>query len=195
MKVRSRWFVDYPVGPDYRPNMSQLYQREVPVSSKDVNHIDILKTQLTYFTSHLGLADAKAAGIVVFSTTLCKETVDKTGRFDWHLLHFAQILGIAGIGISCLTIVCAYKALQPRPSHGRVNMDIFGWVGVSANASAGDSHASRFVDAGAAEIARGIANTTEDLAQVIARKYAWIKQALYLLLPSMLMQFAYWLLL
>ncbi len=160
---------------------------------KDSTRLEFLQSQLTYFASHLSLADAKAAGIMVFSVAMSGVTAEK---IHWHgmpSLIPKEVVGLAGLLCSFVAMLFAFLAIWPRTAPGRLKDDVFSWVGVAGYSHKG-SHAKRALTASNEEILEGIADTTESLAVAISRKYVAIRRAFWALAPATLAHIAYWVL-
>jgi hypothetical protein len=63
---------------------------------------NFLQAQLTYFTSHLSLADAKAAGVLIFSVAVSGVTADKLTWTGIPPLRSGNWFGIAALAFSAL---------------------------------------------------------------------------------------------
>ena len=165
-------------------------------TKNEVTQLKFLQSQMQYYSSHLSLADMKAAGIMAFSVAISGVTAD---RMEWDgtpaLLSEA---GFAWLGLlfSLVAMICAFRALWPRYHSVKPAYGLFGWVDVSGNArSKGGrkrSHSQRTKAASAGAILDGMAGTAEDLAVVIAEKYRWIKWATRNLAPATFTHIAFW---
>lgn len=158
--------------------------------------LKFLQSQLQYYASHLSLADLKAGGIMAFSVAISGVTADKMVWGGLPQLFSKITVGWVGLFFSLGAMFCAFFAVRPRykscaPPHG-----IFGWVGVADNAGSKNnrrkSHAQRIKSAMVDQVLDGMADTIEDLAVVISKKYWWIKGATWGLVPATVAHISFW---
>jgi hypothetical protein len=164
----------------------------------EIRRFDYLKTQLSYFVSHLQLADAKAGGIIIFSAAIARETGLALQLTNLDILANYIYVGLLGLVAALFSILFAFVAIWPRTGVGRLHVggvqaDVFSWMGVAAHGQ-NASYVPRALGAEQQEVLEGLADTTGSLALVIARKYRFIKMAFYALAPATGLSIVYWVL-
>jgi hypothetical protein len=164
-------------------------------SASDPNRFHLLHAQLTYFTSHLSLADAKAAGITVFAVATAGVTADKLTLAGVPPLISRESLAIAALLLSFVAVLFTLLAIWPRTAAGRIHHDVFSWVGVAGNAALGKGkpHNERMLKTAEVDVLKGMADASESLAIAISRKYALIRGSFVALVPATLGHVFFWL--
>jgi len=162
--------------------------------SETARQIGFLQLQISYFTTQLTIADAKAAGVLAFTVAVAGVTAQQLRDHD-GATFLATSIGALGLLLSLMTCIFGFTAVWPRriADASGAAVDLFSWVSVSAAArGAAGSHARNVAMASGREMRDAVSYTTEELACIIERKYRSIRRAFLTLVPATLAHVAYW---
>lgn len=151
-----------------------------------------LQVQIAYGTSHLQIADAKAAGIIAYITVLSGYTASKDSISTEQSLKLAGWLALSGGVVGLVALAAGFFAVMPRRWPGRFPHDPFSWVGLSA-AAAGVPYHERLPELTLSEMNQALADTVETCACIIHRKYRLITVAVLASIGATALQSVSWL--
>lgn len=160
-------------------------------SSKE-ERFQFLMAQIEYATTHLQIADTKAAGVIAYISLLTSYTVSKlditrgTGIND-------KWIALISLGIGGVAIVTALLVILPRTYPGQIPDDAFSWQGI-ARASKSASYTTKIAHLKLEEMELALADTMESISLVLNKKYVLVRLALISALVSSLGQAVFWLL-
>jgi hypothetical protein len=152
-----------------------------------------LYAQISYLTSHIQIADAKAAGIVAYLSVLNAYTASKLAPLSSIKgLPFAW-LGAGALGLGVIGIVAAFIAIIPRRMEGRSETETFSWVGVSI--AVREKAYSRLIQEHSYEdLQASLADTVKTISLMMDHKYRLTVISSKTALTSSVGQLLYWLL-
>jgi Pycsar effector protein len=157
-----------------------------------------LQLQVTYFMTHLTLADAKAAGIIAYVGVAAGVTADKISLEPWPYLSIASIAAIGAIVFSVVTGAFAFAAIWPRrtSSSAAASTNSFSWLSVASQSLNGGvgSHYRELSRSPDESVLRPIADVAEELAAIIKRKYEQVRIAFIWIVPATMLHVAFWIL-
>jgi len=153
--------------------------------------IQFLQAQISYVTSHLQLADAKAAGVIAYLSLVCGYTFQRWSDAGTWPHGWALACTALGLAFSLMAFTTSFLTLLPRPSPGRNLGDPFSWVGLSA-ASEGRAYPDRFSELTVSQMERGLADTVEACAIIIRTKYHFVRIAIWSAVLSTAVQALSW---
>jgi hypothetical protein len=165
--------------------------RSSPAS--DVTAFEFLQTQINYVTSHLQIADAKAAGLIAYISVLSGYTASKINLSAGPPYGLAAWLALIGGAVGLVALAAAFLVVMPRGWPGRDPRDPFSWVGLSSAASAAP-YIDRLPQLTPREMQRALADTVETTSLIISRKYRLVSVAVVTSLAATALQAVSWLL-
>ena len=151
-----------------------------------------LQTQISYVTSHLQIADAKAAGVIAYISVLSGYTSSKISLSAGPPYGFAAWLALIGGSVGLLALAAAFLAVMPRGWPGRDPNDPFSWAGLSSGASTAP-YTDRLPQLTPREMQRALADTVETCSLAVSRKYRLVSVAILTSIVATALQGASWL--
>ncbi len=164
-----------------------------PSVDPDVTKLQFLQTQVSYLTSHLQIADAKAAGVVAYVSVLGGYTANKLSAAGGLGPTFASWLAVVSIGVGAVAIALAFLAVIPRGWAGTDPRDVFSWAGRS-NLASSQPYPESIGQLTHREMQRSLADSVETSSLIVRRKYRLVAASIITALVSTLGQGAYWIL-
>jgi len=150
-----------------------------------------LHAQVSSVTSHLHLADAKAAGVIAFISVVSGYTATKISLVSPSSYGVAQWLGLIGGATGLAALAMAFLAVLPRGWPGRDPKDPFSWVGLSG-AAATTPYPDRLSALTVREMQRALADHVETCSLIIRRKYRLVAASILLSLTAAALQASSW---
>ena len=150
-----------------------------------------LQTQTSYVTSHLQIADAKAAGVIAYISIVSGYTASKVSISAGPPYQLAAWIALSGAAIGLVALAMAFLAVMPRGWPGRDPDDPFSWVGLAAAASTAP-YTERLPLLTAGEMQHALADTVETCALIIHRKYRLVSASILTSILATVLQSASW---
>ncbi len=154
--------------------------------------LQYLQTQIGYVTSHLQIADAKAAGVIAYISVLSGYTGSKVSFSAGPPNSLASWLAVIGAGVGLGALAAAFLAVTPRGWPGRDSNDPFSWVGLSSAASRAP-YTDRLPLLTPREMKRALADTVETCSLILIRKYRLVSAAILTSIAATALQCSSWL--
>jgi len=164
-----------------------------PSPALDDTALQFLQMQVTYVTSHLQIADAKAAALIAYISVLFGCTASKVSIAPGAPYGLAAWPALIGVFIGSVSLVSAFLAVYPRSWPGRDAQDPFSWVGLSGAASTAP-YVDRIPKLTATEMKEAVADAVETCSLIIRRKYSLVSAAVVTSLVATPLMVASWLL-
>lgn len=165
---------------------------QLPAASDDMA-FQFLQTQISYVTSHLQIADGKAAGLIAYVSILSGYTSSRISLSAGPPYELAALLALIGGGVGLVALAAAFLAVVPRGWPGRDRNDSFSWVGLSSSASTAP-YTDRLPQLTPEEMQRALADAVETCSLIISRKYRLVSVAIWTSFVATALQGASWLL-
>ncbi|WP_114751301.1 Pycsar system effector family protein [Pleomorphovibrio marinus] len=158
---------------------------------------EFLKLQVTYFSAHLRHADAKAAGIIAFTAAITKIIAD---RITWAngMENALQVtLSYVLLALAFITIMFSIFAVFPRFTKSKLinPNNSFSWSTISSIKPTTRNtwkHYDTITKKDNLKLLEDISESTAYLAQVIRKKYRWIRLAIFTLILDLLLITLLW---
>lgn len=163
-----------------------------PSPASDDTRFQFLQTQISYVTSHLQIADAKAAGVIAYISVLSGYTASKISLSAGLPFALGVWLALIGVGVGLLALAAAFLAVMPRGWLGRDPKDPFSWIGLSSAAST-VPYADRLPQLTEREMQRALADAVETCSLIISRKYWLVSASILASMLATALQGASWL--
>lgn len=152
-----------------------------------------LQMQISYVTSHLQIADGKAAGIIAYVSILSGYTASKVRLNAEPSFGIAVWFALIGGAIGFIALLAAFLVVIPRGWPGRNSTDPFSWVGLSAAACA-TPYVDRLPQLTLREMQRALADSVETTSLIISLKYRLVSVAVVTSIVATALQTVSWLL-
>ncbi|HEX8457727.1 MAG TPA: Pycsar system effector family protein [Pyrinomonadaceae bacterium] len=165
---------------------------ESQTASTKEERFQFLMAQIDYATTHLQIADTKAAGVIAYISLLTSYTVSKLDLLKNTGVNWKWV-ALTSLGVGGIAIVTALLVILPRARPGNIPDDTFSWQGI-ARASKSTAYITRIAQLKTEEMELALADTMEAVSFVLNRKYSLVRLALITALLSSIGQAVFWLL-
>lgn len=165
---------------------------ESQTASTKEERFQFLMAQIEYATTHLQIADTKAAGVIAYISLLTSYTVSKLDLLKNTGVNWKWV-ALMSLGVGGIAVVASLLVILPRARPGNIPDDTFSWQGI-ARASKSTSYTTRIAQLKTEEMELALADTMEAVSFVVNRKYLLVRVALITALLSSTGQAVFWLL-
>jgi hypothetical protein len=186
-----------PLAPPPTPTTAPVSASSSQRTSASAARFAFLQLQVPYFMAQITIGDAKAGGIIVFVTavsSLTGQKLDLGSHVGWTQL---DLLALFALACSAITCTFAFQAIWPR---GIANVpgaksNLFSWVSLARmGANSPGTYYRKLKTSSEEDLVEPTADTVEELAGIIARKYNSVRFAFIALVVATAAHVAYWVL-